>query len=263
MVRAEVIRRFPFLIVDELQDTGHFLGKSIRLLLEEPAARGLLVGDPDQAIYEFSGARPDLFDTFESIIGAVRLSLASSQRCPSAVACAAMHLKDSGGVMGAVQDRAGRARLVRYGDIVVDVAKVVEAVRASCTTGIIKVVARGTATVDELVGRHTELAPNLYCAPLTHIHRAVVHSGEVGTSRHWRPPKRLWIVLPSSTNTSTTRSSLLPGLTRSDGKRSPSDASSRSMQSCRRGLCLNGTRRPARRSRRRSGALVWPRSRHS
>jgi DNA helicase-2/ATP-dependent DNA helicase PcrA len=174
VVRAEVIRRFPFLIVDELQDTGHFLGKSIRLLLEEPAARGLLVGDPDQAIYEFSGARPDLFDTFESIIGAVRLSLASSQRCSSAVASAAMHLKDSGGVIGAVQDRVGRARLVRYGDIVVDVAKVVEAVRASAATGIIKVVARGTATVDELLGRHTELAPNLYCAPLTHIHRAVV-----------------------------------------------------------------------------------------
>ena len=86
---------FPYLIVDELQDTGHFLGESIRLLLEEPTARGLLVGDPDQAIYEFNGARPDLFDTFGTIAGAVQLPLASSQRCPPAVAIAATHLKDS------------------------------------------------------------------------------------------------------------------------------------------------------------------------
>lgn len=86
VVRAEVIRRFPFLIVDELQDTGHFLGKSIRILLEDPRARGVLVGDPDQAIYEFTGARPGLFNTFETIAGSVPLALASSLRCPSAVA---------------------------------------------------------------------------------------------------------------------------------------------------------------------------------
>ena len=35
----------------------------------QPKARGVLVGDPDQAIYEFNGARPDLFSAFESING--------------------------------------------------------------------------------------------------------------------------------------------------------------------------------------------------
>jgi DNA helicase-2/ATP-dependent DNA helicase PcrA len=173
-VRAEVIRRFPFVIVDELQDTGHFLGKSIRLLVEEPTARGVLVGDPDQAIYEFNGARPDLFKSFEDIIGAVRLTLASSQRCPSAVACAATHVKDSGGVIGPAEGRVGRTFLVRYDKMAVDVPKVVKAVRASRTTGILKVIARGSATVDELVGRHAVRAPNLHCPPITHVHRAVV-----------------------------------------------------------------------------------------
>ncbi len=48
-IRAEIIRRFPLLIVDELQDTGFFLGKSIRLLLKETSIRSVLVGDPDQA----------------------------------------------------------------------------------------------------------------------------------------------------------------------------------------------------------------------
>jgi DNA helicase-2/ATP-dependent DNA helicase PcrA len=174
VVRGEVIRRFPFLIVDELQDTGHFLGKSIRLLLQEPSVHGVLVGDPDQAIYEFTGARPDLFKTFEAILDAVPLTLANSHRCPSAVANAAMHLKDSGGLIGPAQNQIGRAFLVRYKDMVLDVRKVVETVRRIRTAATLKVVARGAATVDELAGRRTEGAPSLYCRPLTHIHRGVV-----------------------------------------------------------------------------------------
>jgi ATP-dependent DNA helicase UvrD/PcrA len=174
IVRAEVVRRFPFLIVDELQDTGHFLGKSIRLLLEEPVARGVVVGDPDQAIYEFNGARPELFDTFETISGAGRLPLSNSRRCPSTIVVAANHLKDSGGSIGAAQDRIGRALLVRYNDMLVDVPKVLEAVRASRTQGVLKVVARASATVDALAGRRAERPPNLHCPSLTHIHRAVV-----------------------------------------------------------------------------------------
>jgi len=173
-IRAEVIRRFPFVIVDELQDTGHFLGKSIRILVEEPSARGVLVGDPDQAIYEFTGARPDLFNAFETIAGAASLPLASSLRCPPAIANVAAHLKDSGGPIGPTENRIGRAFLVRYTDMVTGVKKVVEAVRVYHTTAILKVIARGAATVEDLMGRRTGNAPSLHCPALSHIHRAVV-----------------------------------------------------------------------------------------
>ena len=169
VVRNEVIRRFPFLIVDELQDTGHFLGKCIRLLFMEPTARGLLVGDPDQAIYEFTGARPDLFGTFEAIVGAVPMSLARSQRCPSAVANAATHIKDSGGLIGPADGRVGRALLVRYNDMVGDVQKLVDAALSSRC----KVIARGTATVEDLSGRSTGSAGSLHCPQLHHMYRAV------------------------------------------------------------------------------------------
>lgn len=174
VVRAEVIQRFPFLIVDELQDTGYFLGKSIRLLLEEPRATGVLVGDPDQAIYEFTGARPDLFDGFETIAGAMSLPLANSQRCPGVVVGAAKHLKDSAGVIGPAQGPIGRAILVRYKDMTLDVSKIVEALRASRPTAHLKVVARGTTTVEDLIGRRTGDAPSLHSPPLRHMHRAVV-----------------------------------------------------------------------------------------
>lgn len=173
IIRAEIIRRFPLLIVDELQDTGHFLGKCIRLLLEEPASRGVLVGDPDQAIYEFTGARPDLFVTFEAIAGAVPLPLSNSQRCPPAVANAASHLKDSGGAIGPAEGRIGRALLVRYCRMEADVPKVVIAALKSRSKPTLKLIARGTTTVEEISGRSAASGPSLYCPELSHMYRAV------------------------------------------------------------------------------------------
>lgn len=174
VVRAEVIQRFPLLIVDELQDTGYFLGKSIRLLLEELSATGVLVGDPDQAIYEFTGARPDLFEDFESIAGAASFPLSRSLRCSPAVVKAAMHVKDLAGSIGPNQDRKGRAILVRYYEMAGDIRKVTEAVRACSSAKLVKVIARGTPTIDALIGRRSGDTPSLHCPPLRHIHRAVV-----------------------------------------------------------------------------------------
>jgi DNA helicase II / ATP-dependent DNA helicase PcrA len=174
VVRAEVIKRFPFLIVDELQDTGYFLGKSIRLLLEEPTATSVLVGDPDQAIYEFTGARPDLFDSFEAIAGAVTFHLANSQRCPPAVLRAAMHLKDVNGVIRPNHEKKGRAILIRYNDMVKDIRKMIGAVSSNHSAKILKVVARGATTIDALIGRVSGGLPTLYCPPLRHMCRAVV-----------------------------------------------------------------------------------------
>lgn len=174
VVRVEVIQRFPFLIVDELQDTGYFLGKSVRLLLEELSATGMLVGDPDQSIYEFTGARPDLFESFEAIGGAVTFPLANSQRCPPAVVRAAMHLKDVKGAIGPNHEKKGRATLVRYNDMVEDTRKVIGAICASRSAKGLKVVARGTTTIDALIGRGSGDTPALHCPPLRHIFRAVV-----------------------------------------------------------------------------------------
>ncbi|MFL6313101.1 MAG: UvrD-helicase domain-containing protein [Terriglobales bacterium] len=174
VICAEITRRFPILIVDELQDTGHFLGKSIRLLLEQAPARGMLVGDPDQAIYEFNGARPDLFDAFETISGAVSLPLSYSRRCPSAVARSASHLKDGKGDINSAQDREGRTFLIRYQDMVADVRRLLEVLPAMNVDCKVKVIARATTTVDALKGRKSGAVPSLNCPPLTHIHRAVV-----------------------------------------------------------------------------------------
>lgn len=174
-VRAELVRRFPLIIVDELQDTGYFLGKSIRLLLNEPDARGVLVGDPDQSIYEFNGARPDLFCSFETIKDAVTLPLSKSRRCSSAVVNVAAQLKDSAGRIESAHTKTGRTFLLQYGDMSADVSLIIDAVTTMQTdNATIKVIARHSSTVDALIGRSTKPAPKLGCSPLNHMQRAIV-----------------------------------------------------------------------------------------
>lgn len=174
VVRAEIVNRFPLIIVDELQDTGFFLGKSIRLLLNEKTVRGVLVGDPDQAIYEFNGARPDLFDEFEKLDGAESLPLASSRRCPPDVVNVAKHVKDSGGEICPAADKKGTAFLVKYRDMKVDVDLIARTIANARTGSIIKIITRSNQTIEDLVGRHSVKFPKLGCPAIYHIHRGVV-----------------------------------------------------------------------------------------
>ncbi len=86
--------RFPLILVDEFQDTGWFLSKALIELFRSPKASGLVVGDPDQAIFEFSGARPELFQEIEALPGAQIYDLTRSRRCPVFVCRAATLLSD-------------------------------------------------------------------------------------------------------------------------------------------------------------------------
>jgi DNA helicase-2/ATP-dependent DNA helicase PcrA len=52
--------RFPYLIVDEAQDTSDIQMRIIDLLIENGLSEVMLVGDPDQAIFEWNDAKPEL-----------------------------------------------------------------------------------------------------------------------------------------------------------------------------------------------------------
>lgn len=171
----EVVRRFPLLIVDELQDTGYFLGKALLRILSEPTVQGVLVGDPDQSIFEFNGARPDLFGRIETIAGAAQYALTRSMRCPPAIAGVASHLKDTDGVLGAAVGRQGQAFLLRGLEMREEVLRLAEALRHSVPKATIKVVARANVTIEALVGKNAKQVPKLSCPALSHMNRAVVH----------------------------------------------------------------------------------------
>ena len=61
-VAKAVALRFPYLIVDEAQDTSDIQMRIIDLLIENGLNEVMLVGDPDQAIFEWNDARPDLLN---------------------------------------------------------------------------------------------------------------------------------------------------------------------------------------------------------
>lgn len=54
--------RFPYMIIDEAQDTSDIHMKIIDLLIENGLKNIILVGDPEQSIYDWNGAKPKLFN---------------------------------------------------------------------------------------------------------------------------------------------------------------------------------------------------------
>ncbi len=85
-------KRFPAFIVDELQDTGWYMGQVLLEILENSNCKAMLVGDPDQAIFEFSGATPALFEGFSALHGARLHTMDTTRRCPRRVRDVAEHL---------------------------------------------------------------------------------------------------------------------------------------------------------------------------
>jgi DNA helicase-2/ATP-dependent DNA helicase PcrA len=61
LIRQAIALRFPTLIIDEAQDTSEVQIRIIDLLASCGLNEIMLVGDPDQAIFEWNGAKPALF----------------------------------------------------------------------------------------------------------------------------------------------------------------------------------------------------------
>lgn len=57
-VRKLLSARFPWLIVDEYQDLGGPLHRIVTILVDYGEIKAFAVGDPDQTIYDFTGADP-------------------------------------------------------------------------------------------------------------------------------------------------------------------------------------------------------------
>ena len=60
LIAKAIALRFPFLIVDEAQDTSEIQMRIIDLLIQNGLNEVMMVGDPDQAIFEWNEARPEL-----------------------------------------------------------------------------------------------------------------------------------------------------------------------------------------------------------
>ncbi|MFH1367933.1 MAG: ATP-dependent helicase [Elusimicrobiota bacterium] len=61
-ITKALAHRFPILLLDEAQDTSKIQMKILELLIDNGLNEVMLVGDPDQAIYEWRTAEPGLFN---------------------------------------------------------------------------------------------------------------------------------------------------------------------------------------------------------
>ena len=71
-VLSTVSSKFAWILVDEFQDTTDLQVELLTLIAAQKKTRFLLVGDPYQSIFGFSGARPDLAEEFANRIAARR-----------------------------------------------------------------------------------------------------------------------------------------------------------------------------------------------
>lgn len=60
-IRKCIEAKFPWILIDEYQDLGQSLHEIVLILSQSTKIKFFIVGDPDQSIYSFQGADPDLF----------------------------------------------------------------------------------------------------------------------------------------------------------------------------------------------------------
>jgi len=80
-IRGALRAKFPILFVDEYQDLGHALHELVLLLCFESGVRLFAVGDPDQSIYAFTGANPELLQSLTERPGVRPIHLRFNYRC--------------------------------------------------------------------------------------------------------------------------------------------------------------------------------------
>ena len=80
-----LIRRFPYIILDESQDTSDIQMSILDLLVENGLSNLILVGDPEQAIYEWNNADPMLFENKFKKWKKNSIVLSNNFRCSSSI----------------------------------------------------------------------------------------------------------------------------------------------------------------------------------
>lgn len=85
-------KRFSYILIDEFQDINRLQYETIRMLAE-PQNNLFIVGDDDQSIYGFRGARPDIMLAFpKQYKNLSRVTVGNNYRCSSQILTAAAML---------------------------------------------------------------------------------------------------------------------------------------------------------------------------
>lgn len=90
-VLTALVHRFPYLFMDEFQDTSQLQSEIVGSLAQAGTIVGV-IGDRKQAIYEFSDADPTIFDAFEPT-GCVHCKIEGNRRSTAQIVAVLNHLR--------------------------------------------------------------------------------------------------------------------------------------------------------------------------
>lgn len=99
-IAQNIVRRFPILIIDEAQDTTELQMAIIDKFSQYGANSIMLIGDPDQAIFEWNTANPHLFMDKYNSLNWHSLDLSENRRSSEKICQLANHF--SGNVMSSI-----------------------------------------------------------------------------------------------------------------------------------------------------------------
>ncbi|MGC2332420.1 MAG: ATP-dependent helicase [Candidatus Acidiferrales bacterium] len=91
-VRGAIKAKYPLLVIDEYQDLGLPLHRMVVALMRKAGVRIIAVGDPDQSIYGFTGAKPSLLRDLEKLPGVEVIRLKLNYRCADQIIAASKTL---------------------------------------------------------------------------------------------------------------------------------------------------------------------------
>lgn len=90
-LQRALLAKYPVLVVDEYQDLGRALHRMVLGLCFSAGMRLFAVGDPDQSIYGFTGARPELLQQLSEHDDVETVRLRLNYRCGSRIVTASRY----------------------------------------------------------------------------------------------------------------------------------------------------------------------------
>jgi ATP-dependent DNA helicase Rep/DNA helicase-2/ATP-dependent DNA helicase PcrA len=111
-VRSAVKAKYPVVVIDEYQDLGLPLHRIV-LALMRGGGRIIAVGDPDQSVYGFTGAKPGLLRALGSLRGVDSIRLKLNYRCADRIIAASKTLLPEPAEFRSHDGRAGEVHFHR------------------------------------------------------------------------------------------------------------------------------------------------------
>jgi superfamily I DNA/RNA helicase len=110
-VRRCIKAKYPIVVIDEYQDLGLPLHRMVLALMNKAGVRIVAVGDPDQSIFGFTGAKPSLLRTLEALPNVKAIPLKLNYRCADQIIAASKTLLADPGEFQSHDGRQGEIRI--------------------------------------------------------------------------------------------------------------------------------------------------------